>query len=102
MQKLRKTSKHDKTIKNNLGTIYKVALMNGFVNVGYQNCVNNQLEREGKDTDFTAVESKWGERVNESKTLHQHVNKDGEHKKKSCPEQSSPFQNNPSPPGGHL
>jgi hypothetical protein len=42
------------------GKVTKVAHIGGLVGINYQNCVNNQLGREGKETDFVAKERKWG------------------------------------------
>ena len=36
---------------------------NGIINFDYQNAVNRQLVREGKDAEFEAKERKWGKHV---------------------------------------
>ena len=84
--RLRKTSKVDKTIKNpfinsktNKVEVRKVSKVNGLFNISYENCVNNQLAREGKENDFEAAPKQWGEKVNDSKTLMQNVNTNGEY-----------------------
>lgn len=46
--------------------IYKFATVNGMIGVNYENAVNNQLNREGKETDFSAQTRQWGEKVNNS------------------------------------
>lgn len=46
------------------GRVERVAKRNGQIGVDYQNSVNNQLGREGKDTDFEAYPLPWGEHHN--------------------------------------
>lgn len=77
--RLRKTSKVDKTIKNPYFNVKKLSVVNGLFNVSYENCVNNQLGRENKENDFESAPRQWGQKVNDSKVLLQHVNKDGEY-----------------------
>ncbi len=43
-----------------LGTT-KAVTLSGAINYDYQNSVNNQLEREDKDRDFTSQKRSWGE-----------------------------------------
>ncbi len=57
----------------------KVSYFSGIVNWNYQNSVNNQREREGKETDFEAKPRKWGTRLKDSPFV-SHVLKSGEHK----------------------
>ena len=75
--RLRKTSKHDKTVKNPFKIIRKCSKVNGLFNVDYQNCVNNQLNREGKETDFESTPKQWGEKINDSRVCMQHVTDEG-------------------------
>lgn len=42
-----------------VGAIKRVTL-NGVINFDYTNSVNNQLQREGKDTDFVSKPRVWG------------------------------------------
>jgi len=77
--RLRKTSKYDKTVKNPYPNVRKCSKVNGLFDVSYENCVNNQLAREGKEAEFKAEKPQWGESVNDSKTVVHHVNKDGEY-----------------------
>lgn len=72
------------------GLIRKLSKVSGFI-AGYENMVNNQLAREGKDQlTFTAKPRKWGERV--SLALVRHV-KDGETRYyvTLCPKHAKPF-----------
>jgi hypothetical protein len=58
------------------GKVRKLSRVSGFI-AGYENMVNNQLAREGKDQlTFTAKPRKWGEKI--SLALVRHVTKDGE------------------------
>jgi len=57
----------------------KYSVVNGLANVNYENCVNNQLARENKDNNFEAKPPQWGEAINDSKVLKQHINVDGEY-----------------------
>jgi len=57
--------------------IWKYSIVNGLFGVNYENCVNNQLAREGKEADFDAAAPVWGEKVNESRVLEDHVKTDG-------------------------
>ena len=43
--------------------IYKLSKVNGISGADYENSVNNQLEREGKENDFSAGERSWGTRI---------------------------------------
>lgn len=43
--------------------ICKISVVNATLNFVYTNAVNNQREREGLTTDFTAQPRKWGEKV---------------------------------------
>ena len=42
------------------GEIVKVSVVNGFVGVDYESCVNRERDREDKPTDFQAKERAWG------------------------------------------
>ncbi len=77
--RLRKTSKIDKKIKNPYPNMKKYSIVNGLANINYENCVNNQLARENKENDFNAMPPQWGQAINDSKVLKQHINKDGEY-----------------------
>ncbi len=56
----------------------KVSRVNGIVNWSYENSVNLQLLREGKEPNFEAQPRKWGTHLNDSPFV-SHVNKAGEH-----------------------
>ena len=77
-------SRVDKTIKNDFGRIEKHSQVNGFVGADYDNCVNNQLAREGKTADFKAVKPSFGEKVviadKPNRVVEHHIRKDGEYK----------------------
>lgn len=73
-----------------VGKVRKLSRVNGFI-ADYENMVNNQLAREGKDQlTFNAKPRKWGERV--SLALVRHV-KDGEvkHYVSFVPQHSRPI-----------
>lgn len=57
----------------------KISYFSGIVNWNYQNSVNNQRERESKETTFEAKPRKWGTRLKDSPFV-SHVLKSGEHK----------------------
>lgn len=59
-----------------LNLCVKVSRVNGIVNWHYANAVNNQLKREGKETDFIPQPRKWGTRLDNSPFV-AHVLKDG-------------------------
>jgi hypothetical protein len=46
-----------------LPCVYKVARVNGMIGFRYENSVNNQLDREGKEADFVAKPRKWGTHI---------------------------------------
>jgi len=52
--------KMKKTDNPFLGTT-KVTTLSGIIGYSYENAVNNQLNREGKETDFVAQPRSWGE-----------------------------------------
>lgn len=43
--------------------VEKVAVVNGTINFHYENSVNRQREREGKENDFEAKERVWGKQL---------------------------------------
>ena len=43
--------------------VYKLSWVNGIFNFNYENSVNNQIEREGKEIEFTAKPRQWGRHV---------------------------------------
>ena len=45
------------------GNVVKLSRVNGFVNWTYATSVNNQRDREGRDTNFEALPRQWGTRV---------------------------------------
>lgn len=45
------------------GTVFKISQVNGMIGYNYENSVNNQLEREGKERDFQAESRPWGTRI---------------------------------------
>ena len=58
--------------------IKKYGVVNGLFAVNYKDCVNKQLDREGKEADFVAEKAKWGIQTGDSKVLQHHVNADGD------------------------
>jgi hypothetical protein len=73
-----------------VGKARKLSRVSGFI-AGYENMVNNQLAREGKNQlTFTAKPRKWGTKV--SLALVRHVTKDGEirHYVSFVPQHSKP------------
>ena len=46
-----------------LGTVFKVAVVNGIISWQYTAAVNRQRTREGKRPNFEALERAWGERL---------------------------------------
>ena len=54
--------------------VVKRSRVNGIVNFNYENSVNRQRGREGSETDFEAVERKWGRRINGTPVI-EHKNK---------------------------
>lgn len=44
-------------------SIHKISRVNGILNHNYEKSVNRQREREGKETDFQAVQHQWAEHV---------------------------------------
>lgn len=55
-----------KSAAKNAQKVYKLSRVNGIVNFVYENSVNNQLRREGKEFAFTAKPRKWGVHVSPS------------------------------------
>ena len=45
------------------GAVMKVSTVNGCIQFSYENSVNRQLDREGKEKDFSAKPRKWGKRI---------------------------------------
>ena len=76
--RLRKTSKVDKKIRNPYGKVFKVATVNGMVNVSYESCVNKQRGREGTVQDFQAKARSFGQQAGGGLLTHQI---DGEERK---------------------
>ena len=63
------TTKTDARLKktdNPFGMVWKYLKLNGFIGAGYGNCVNNQLNREEKATEFEAMPPSWGEYLDDS------------------------------------
>jgi len=54
--------KMNKTNNPFFGKVLKVSFVGGLIGYNYENCVNNQLEREGKETEFTSQPRTWGVR----------------------------------------
>jgi len=50
--------------------VFKLATVQLQINVDYENCVNAQRKREGKEADFQAKERTWGTRVGGSLIEH--------------------------------
>ena len=67
------TDARAKKTNNPFGRIFKMSRVNGFTGFSYENSVNRQREREGKDKNFEAQNRSWGEKVNNCL-----VEKDGE------------------------
>ena len=64
--------KLNKDGKNRFGSVTKIANVGGMVGYVYENSVNNQLEREGKEKDFIA-QPLWngkGKRINTALSTH--------------------------------
>jgi len=76
---LNKKSRIDKTpAKWATGEVVKIQRLNCLIGINYQNCVNNQLEREGKEADFEALPPNWGINVGDSKSLQSWINSNKE------------------------
>jgi len=79
--RLLRKSKYDKTDKNTYekGQVRKISYMSIMAGAEYENVVNNQRIRENHPEYFEAAEKVWGRRLNGSKTVMEHVNKDKEY-----------------------
>jgi len=58
-----KTDARLKKTNNPFGMVWKHTKLNCFIGISYENCVNNQLDREEKETEFEAMPAGWGEYV---------------------------------------
>jgi hypothetical protein len=54
--------KMNKTNNPYFGNVLKVSFVGGLIGYNYENSVNNQLEREGKEADFISNPRSWGVR----------------------------------------
>ena len=75
--RLRKTSREDGS-RRPWEKVFKMAVVNGMIQVDYESCVNLQREREDKPTDFEARARVWGQKVGGSLLTH---TVDGEERK---------------------
>jgi hypothetical protein len=66
------TPRMRKTNNPYFGKVKKVAHVGGLIGTNYENSVNNQLNREGKDANFTAKPRKWGVRDSEHRFIIHH------------------------------
>jgi hypothetical protein len=57
------------------GKVKKVSHIGGLIGINYENSVNNQLEREDKETDFVTKERKWGFHDEENPFIIRHTKK---------------------------
>lgn len=57
------TPRMRKTDNPYAGRLVKQSKINGMINWYYENAVNNQREREGKNADFEAKPRRWGSRI---------------------------------------
>jgi hypothetical protein len=72
---LLKKSTVDKTPNPYIGNILKISFVGGLIGTNYENSVNSQLGREGKEKDFVVQERKWGVRDSEHRFLIRHTKK---------------------------
>ena len=52
------------------GNLRKLSVVNVTIAADYENSVNRQLDREGKETDFLSMPRKWGKRVSPALVEH--------------------------------
>jgi hypothetical protein len=60
------TTKTDARLRktgNPFGQVWKFSKVNCFIGVGYESCVNRQLDREDKEPDFVADKPQWGDYI---------------------------------------
>jgi hypothetical protein len=71
---LKKNRQTGEPAKYKTGEVVKLARQNCLVGVNYQNCVNNQLDRENKESNFVAEKAPWGKKVEDTRSLEYWVN----------------------------